>query len=172
MIDIEGALTLYSDIGADYLSFKPFSEHPQMRNKSGFTYSAELIDVIDKTVLAFASTSTAGTVVIYRKRSAEAYHTGMQRFSSCCALPFWGYLSSRGDFYTCSVFLDDERFKVGNIYDESMKTIFLGERRKRSIAFAEHELEICHECRVNCRMARINEFLSFLNSIPDHVNFI
>ncbi len=170
--DMVTALHLYSEIGVDYLSFKPYSEHPQMLNKSGFTYSASLIDAIEKNVEAFVRLNTSMTTIIFRKAATEAYSDGVQRFTSCRALPFWGYLSSRGDFYTCSVYLNDERFKVGNIYAETMKTILFGEKRKQSIAYAERELEIGHECRVNCRMARINEFLEFLNSKPDHINFI
>lgn len=172
LADIEPALRLYSEIGIDYLSFKPYSEHPQMLNKIGFTYSAAMIDSIEKTVQGFVSFGTTKTAIIFRKAATAAYSDGVQRFTSCCALPFWGYLSSKGDFYTCSVFLNDDRFKVGNMYSEAMEEILFGEKRKKSIAFAEQELEIGHECRVNCRMARINEFLAFLNGKPDHVNFI
>jgi cyclic pyranopterin phosphate synthase len=170
LADIEAALKLYSDLGVDYLSFKPYSEHPQMLNKSGFTYSPAMIDAIEETVRAFVG--TAKTSITFRKAATEAYSDGVKRFTSCRALPFWGYLSSKGDFYTCSVYLNDDRFKAGNMYEETMEAILFGENRKNSIAFAEHELEIGHECRVNCRMARINEFLAFLNSKPGHVNFI
>ena len=172
LVDIEASLSLYSGIGVDYLSFKPYSEHPQMLNKSGFTYSVKLIDAIEKTVQTFVDFNRNRTAIIFRKAATEAYSDGIQQFSSCRAIPFWGYLSSKGDFYTCSVYLNDDRFKVGNIYSETMEAIFFGEKRKLSITFAEQELEIGHECRVNCRMARINEFLDFLNSKPDHVNFI
>lgn len=170
--DIEAALNLYSDIGVDYLSFKPYSEHPQMLNKSGFTYSLEMIDVIEKTVNAFLINNKTKTSIIFRKAATKAYSSETQRFNSCCALPFWGYVSSKGDFYTCSVYLNDDRFKVGNIYSETMEAIVFGEMREKSIVFAEHELEIGHECRLNCRMARINEFLNFLDHKPQHINFI
>jgi len=172
LVDIESALQLYSGIGVDYLSFKPYSEHPQMLNKSGFTYSSDMIDAVERSVQQFINGNTTRTAIIFRKAATEAYGSGTQRFSSCCALPFWGYLSSKGDFYTCSIYLNDDRFKVGNIYSETMEAILFGEKRKASISFAEHELEIGHECRVNCRMARINEFLAFLNDQPDHINFI
>lgn len=172
LVDIELALALFSEIGVDYLSFKPYSEHPQMLNKSGFTYSNAMIESINEKIQAFVSARTARTAILFRKAATEAYKDGVQRFKSCCALPFWGYVSSGGGFYTCSVYLDDERFKVGDIYSETMEAIFFGEKRKRSIAYAEQDLEIGYECRVNCRMARINEFLAFLNNQPDHVNFI
>ena len=168
--DIEKALSLYSDIGVDYLSFKPYSEHPQMINKSGFTYSKEMIASIAQQVERFEPSGP--TRIIFRKAATDAYAEGVQQFSHCCALPFWGYISSRGDFYTCSVYLNDDRFRVGNIYQEGMPGIVFGAKRRDSIAFCEKELEIDHECRVNCRMARINEFLEQLNQKPDHINFI
>jgi cyclic pyranopterin phosphate synthase len=170
--DIAAALRLYSDIGVDYLSFKPYSEHPQMHNKSGFTYTADMIDAIEKTIHDFLKTTSSKTSVIFRKAATEAYRAGGHIFTSCRALPFWGYISSKGDFYTCSVYLNDDRFKAGSIYSETTENIFFGERREQSIIFAERGLEISKECRVNCRMARINEFLDFLNSKPNHVNFI
>lgn len=170
LADIEAALSLCSDCGVDYLSLKPYSEHPQMINKSGFTYSDEMISEIEQKVTSFVGNGI--TRIIFRKSATETYSDGVQRFNSCCALPFWGYVSSKGDFYTCSVYLNDDRFKVGNIYSESMESIFFGAKRAESIAFAEHTLKINQECRVNCRMARINEFLAVLNCPPDHINFI
>jgi len=170
--DIEAALSLYSDIGVDYLSFKPYSEHPQMINKSGFTYHPELIESLEKTIGEFVDSNVRGTSIIFRRTATVAYSEGTQRFASCRATPFWGYVSSGGDFYTCSVYLNDERFKVGNIHAETMEEIFFGGKRKNSILYAEHELKVGHECRINCRMARINEFLAFLNCPPDHINFI
>ena len=167
--DIEKAFSLYSDIGVDYLSFKPYSEHPKMLNKSGFTYDPETIDKIDEVVRKHAG--TAKTNIIFRKLATDAYANGIQRFSACCATPFWGHISSSGDFYTCGVHLKDDRFSAGNIYSETMEEIFFGDARKKSIAFAEHELDV-KLCRINCRMARINEFLDFLKRKPGHINFI
>jgi len=168
--DIEKALPLYSSIGVDYLSFKPYSEHPQMLNKSGFTYTKEMIAEIAAQVERFGSSGP--TRIFFRKAATDAYAEGVQHFDHCRALPFWGYISSMGDFYTCSVYLNDDRFRVGNIYRDAMSEIFSGKQRRDSIAFAEHELKIEHECRVNCRMARINEFLQQLNQRPEHINFI
>jgi len=170
LADIENALHLYSEIGVDYLSFKPYSEHPQMINKSGFTYTKKMITAIEKKVNTFSAPGP--TKVIFRKSATEAYTEGVQNFSHCWALPFWGYISSKGDFYTCSVYLNDERFKAGNIYVDPMSTILFGDKRKKSIEYAEHKLRVDCECRVNCRMARINEFAEVLHRKPNHINFI
>lgn len=171
LADLEPAIQLFGAMGVDYLSLKPYSEHPQMLNKSDFTYDAEAIARIDATVEQYRG-AFPKTAIIFRKAATNAYASGSAAFNHCHALPFWGYISSRGDFYTCSVFLNDKRFTVGNIGSETMQEILSGMRRQSSVAYGREELVIGHECRVNCRMARINEFLELLTSQPQHVNFI
>ena len=102
----------------------------------------------------------------------KKYISGKKDFSHCRALPFWGYVSSSGDFYTCSVFIGDPRFRAGNIYRDSVKDILFGKKRRDSIRFGESRLCIDAACRLNCRMARINEFLEGLDQKPNHLNFI
>lgn len=168
--DIADAVQLYDHIGVDYISFKPYSEHPQMLGKTGFSYTVEMLDRIDSVIEACRLSSR--TRLIFRSASAAGYGNGEILFNACRALPFWGYISSGGDFYTCSVFLNDDRFKVGNIYSESMESIFFGEKRRQSVEFGCRGLVVGEECRLNCRMARINEFLDFLDRKPEHINFI
>ncbi|MDD2898954.1 MAG: radical SAM protein [Desulfuromonadaceae bacterium] len=168
--DLAAAISVYNELGVDYISFKPYSEHPQMLNKSGLIYTQEMLDKVES--LIDSSQPGLKTKLIYRKASAESYRTGVKAFSQCSALPFWGYISSKGDFYTCSVYLNDERFCVGNIKDENMKDILFGKRRRNSVTYGMTDLHVGDTCRTNCRMARINEFLEFLNNRPDHLNFI
>lgn len=168
--DIEAAIRLFDSLGVDYLSFKPYSEHPQMLNKSGFSYTAEDSAVIEERVKRLRGDCRSR--IIFRKAATDSYAAGRKAFDHCCALPFWGYISSRGDFYTCSVFLNDERFSVGNIGVETMQEILFGMRRQSSVAYGSEELVVGHECRVNCRMARINEFLAMIKQRPEHSNFI
>jgi len=168
--DLTDAISIYSGIGVDYISFKPYSEHPQMLNKSGLVYTREMLDKVEH--LIESHQSGLKTQLIYRKVAVENYRAGTKGFKNCCALPFWGYISSKGDFYTCSVFLNDDRFNVGNINDETMDAILFGERRRRSVQFGMAELRVGDDCRTNCRMARINEFLEVLHNRPEHVNFI
>jgi cyclic pyranopterin phosphate synthase len=169
--DLELAVQTFGALGVDYVSFKPYSEHPQMLKKNGLKYSAQLITTIDALVQRHRHTFK-NTRVIFRKAATEAYASGAKAFEHCGALPFWGYISSNGDFYTCSVFIHDQRFKIGNIYQDRMDDILFGEQRRISVAFGSKDLEIGHECRVNCRMARINEFLDMLSKRPEHLNFI
>lgn len=168
--DIGNALSLFSSIGVDYLSIKPYSLHPQMLNKKDVSYTAEALK--DIRTMADKVNGKNGMSVIFRDDSAEKYMEKAKGFSHCRALPFWGYISSKGDFYTCSVFIGDDRFKAGNIYEQDMKDIIFGDKRKKSIAYGAKDLIIAKECRLNCRMARANEFLEFLDAKPAHVNFV
>lgn len=167
---IEDALRLFSEIGVDYFSLKPYSLHPQMINKLDITYTNEMLENIED--IAGKYKKSAKMNIIFRKDSMGKYINKNKMFKHCHALPFWGYISSKGDFYTCSVFLNDERFKAGNIYENDMNSILFGEKRQISIRYGEKDLLIKDECRLNCRMARINEFLEFLESKPEHINFI
>jgi MoaA/NifB/PqqE/SkfB family radical SAM enzyme len=168
--DIENALQLFSGIGVDYLSFKPFSLHPLMLQRTDMDYTQEVIDGIDETVEGYRQKSAMN--VIFRKTGLAKYQAREKAFAHCYALPFWGHLSAKGDFHTCGVFLGDERFSAGNIYTEDMRALFFGAARQKSLTYGREKLPISRECRVNCRMARVNEFLEFLENRPDHVNFI
>lgn len=168
--DIENALSLFSKMGVDYISLKPYSQHPQMTKKKETVYTDESIKHIDELVEEYGTKSV--TSIIFRKEALKKYRDKVKLFRHCCALPFWGYISSKGDFYTCSVFIGDDRFNTGNIYDSDMERIFFGNERQRSIEYGKNELLINDECRFNCRMSRINEFLEVLENKPEHINFI
>ena len=170
MDDIENALKLFSELGVDYISLKPYSLHPQMIKKKETIYTDEVISRIDGAVDEYRKKTDMK--IIFRKEALKKYMEKEKMFQHCCALPFWGYISTNGDFYTCSVFIGDERFKTGNIYENDMEHILFGEKRKQSIKYGEEGLVIKDECRLNCRMARINEFLDVIENRPEHVNFI
>jgi radical SAM protein with 4Fe4S-binding SPASM domain len=168
--DIENALRLFSSMDIDYISLKPYSLHPRMRAKRDLIYTEATILYIKGIAERYASGK--GPDIIFRENAFRRYLSRDHKAKHCYALPFWGYISSSGDFYTCSVFLGDDRFKAGNIYKEDMDSILSGEARKRSILFGERELDLASECRVNCRMARVNEFLDFIEDKPEHINFV
>ena len=167
---LKEALNLFSKIGVDYFSLKPYSLHPRMVDKRDIFYTERLAASIRRIVSEFRKKSNMN--VIFRDVSMNKYIAKERDFKHCRALPFWGYISSRGDFYTCSVFIGDNRFKAGNVHTQNMRNILFGKKRKGSICYAAKGLHLDKECRVNCRMARVNEFLEFLDKKPEHVNFI
>ena len=167
---LEEAIRLFSEIGVDYFSLKPYSLHPQMVNKRDMFYTERIAGDIRQLVDRLRKNSKME--IIFRDVSMERYAGKEKKFKHCRALPFWGYVSSKGDFYTCSVFIGDKRFMAGNVHKQDMRSILFGKKRKDSISYAANKLSVGRECRVNCRMARVNEFLEFIDKKPEHINFI
>jgi len=168
--DVSEAINLFSNLGVDYLVFKPYSLHPQMIKKKDILYTEDMVQYLKDTINEYKD--KVKMEIIFRKNAMEKYIQKEKPFNHCYALPFWGYISAKGDFYTCSIFLGDERFRAGNVYENDMEKILLGKEREKSIEFGEKDLYIDDKCRVNCRMARINEFLEFLENKPMHINFV
>jgi len=166
--DLNKALQIFTNIEIDYFTIKPFSCHPQMLQNISITYNQSLLEEVENNVNKFSDKLN----IIFRKRAFIKSMGKQIEYNHCLALPYWGYINSKGDFYTCSVFLGDNRFFAGNLYIETIKEIFFGKKRKNSIMFAQNELDVQKECRINCRMARINEFLNHLQEKPEHINFI
>ena len=167
--DLENLFEIFKSEKLDYIVIKPYSKHPKMIKQKSEDYSREIIQTVGELVEKYQK--MIRPKIIFRSDATDKYAEGKFVYSHCFSLPFWGYINSLGDFYTCSVHLGDDRFKVGNIYNDTFKEIVYGGSRRKSIKFAENELNIA-DCRINCRMARINEFLEKLNNKPNHINFI
>lgn len=164
-----GALAkLAADIGMDYLVIKPYSQHPQSKTT---LYKDIKYSDYDYLVEELAEFNASGFHVVFRSHAMNKWNQAKHNYKSCLAFPFWSYVDASGDIWGCSVFLGDERFFYGNIYQESFQQIWEGPRRRESLAWAQKELDIS-KCRVNCRMDEINNYLWELKNPPEHVNFI
>ncbi|MGE5479656.1 MAG: radical SAM/SPASM domain-containing protein [Chloroflexota bacterium] len=168
--EITRAIDVFSSLGIDYLAFKPYSLNPSMINKRDEIYTRAFIESVSQRIAQLQNSTKMK--IIFRREAMEKYMSGKHFFTSCHALPYWGYVCSNGDFYTCPVFIGDERFRIGNINDTPIRDMILSDKRRRNIEYAEKALKIGEECRLNCRMSRINEFLEFLYDKPEHINFI
>lgn len=167
--EIDLAIKTFSEINADYISFKPFSRSPQMLSDKEENYSEEVL----KKVYELESIGKVGnTIVNVRGKAFETYAQKNVNFSRCHGLNFWGYLKANGDFYTCPIHIGNSKFKTGNLNANTPKEIIFGQQRCNSLKFAKEELDTKLTCRVNCRLARINEFLEEIAIPPKHVNFI
>lgn len=166
--EIAALAKIARDIGMDYLVVKPYSQHllSKTRKYEGVKYkdSLHLADELEKI-------SGGGFRVIFRARAMSKWDTGSRNYSRCLALPFWSYIDAGGGVWGCSVYLGDERFLYGNIYENTFKEIWEGPRRKKSLEWVLSKLNPA-KCRVNCRMDEINRYLWELKHPPEHVNFI
>lgn len=142
------------EAGVDYLVFKPYSQH-----KSSITRQYEGYKPI-------RLPSNGRTIVRH-----EAIATRKHEYEKCHATPnFWAYCMANGDVYSCSAYLLDERFRLGNLNDETFQAIWEGERRKANWELVSQSLDIS-ECRVNCRMDKVNRYLWGFDH-QQHINFI
>ncbi len=159
---------LARDMGLDYLVIKPYSQHPQSRTNqySGIRYSDYAY--LDEPLTAL---NTKDFKVVFRTQTMKKWDEAQRRYERCLALPFWSYIDAGGNVWGCSVFLGDERFLYGNIYEQTFQQIWEGEKRKTSLQWVEKDM-CAKDCRVNCRMDKINAYLWDVRHPSEHVNFI
>lgn len=166
--EVEAFSRVLRDIGLDYLVVKPYSQHPQSHcsqykdiSYAGYEDLAERIQAL----------TTDAFQVVFRLRAMRKWDDKGRSYGQCLALPFWSYLDASGNIWGCSLFLGDERFAYGNIFEQSFEAIWSGERRKASLTWCRQSLDPAG-CRVNCRMDDINRYLWELAHPGSHVNFI
>lgn len=148
--------SLCDDAGVDYLVLKPYSQHKFSLTRQYEGWKPVAMPQSSKR-LVVREESIATTEIPYDK---------------CQATPYaWAYIMATGDVYSCSAYLLDERFKLGNIASQTFQEIWEGERRKENWAFVRNGLNIS-ECRVNCRMDKVNRYLNELTQPGPHVNFV
>ena len=77
-----------------------------------------------------------------------------------------------GRVFSCSAYLLDDKFDVGNIHENSFQDIWEGDKRKKNFEFVKHGLDIS-QCRLNCRMDEANRYIDAIdNQTIEHINFI
>jgi MoaA/NifB/PqqE/SkfB family radical SAM enzyme len=153
------------DIGVDYFSVKPYSQHPLSRNRQDIDYRQylsleeelkELETDSFKTIFRASSMRQAGAAKSYRQ---------------CLGTHFLAFVSANGDIWECNVFAGDPRFLIGNGQEESISELWNGNRRRKVVSFIENELNLA-ECRDLCRMESCNRYLWRLKNPLPHDDFI
>lgn len=167
--EIEALVMLCRDeIGLDYLVIKPYSQHLHSHNDkyASLDYSM-LVDCAQQA----ESMSTDRFKVIFRKQAFDKTGNEGHGHDMCCSIPFfWTHIMANHDVYACSSHLMDERFHLGNLTRQSFSEIWEGEKRRQ--LFEHMKSFDIKQCRVNCRMTFINDYLWALKNPHPHVNFI
>lgn len=161
------ALRCRDEVGVDYLVVKPYSQH-----KKSHTRRYEAMDYAPYLALRqrLEALGTPRFQVVFRARTMENLARG-KAYDACCATPFfWAYVSSAGDLVSCSAFLGDERFRLGNILEQGFAQVWEGEGRRQALE-TMRSLDI-GQCRDNCRMDKVNAYLWRLRHPRPHDDFI
>ncbi len=166
--EVEQLAATCREIGLRYLVVKPYSQH----HKS-ITHAYEEFDYTPYLAMMerLAGFNDKEFSVIFRANTMQKMHRIRRGYERCLALPFWSYVDSDGCVWGCSAFLGDERFRYGNLHEETFAAIWNGEQRRRSLQMVATELDP-EDCRMNCRMDEINLYLWELTHPAAHVNFI
>jgi len=145
-------------IGMDYLVVKPFTDHQYREGnvKKEIKYN-EMFDKLN------VITNSNTFKLIIRDETFKRLEIERE-YNKCNALDFWSYISANGDVYSCSNFLGNKDYSYGNIYNDSFENIW--KNRKQL------DINIRKDCRLVCRMDKINEYLWQLKHPHSHVNFI
>jgi len=158
------------NIGVDYLVIKPHSQYPlSLTSKyNDLHYSQE---ETFKLIEQLENISDKQFKIIVRQHTMRKLSIRNRGYQRCLAVPFfWAYIDSHGDIYTCSAYLTDPRFLLGN-YRTSFKELWESEKRKKMIEFIANDLDVS-KCRINCRMDEANRYLWDMKNPSCHVNFI
>lgn len=159
------------DLGVDYVVIKPYSQHKfsdtQVYKDIDYSEYLHLEEELQKY-------NTDSFSVVFRVNTIRNWLAQNEdRYCKCLATPStWAYWMASGDVYSCSAYLLDERFRLGNINKDTFDKIWSSEERLRNSDFVLDSLDIS-ECRVNCRMDQVNRYLdSIHNDAIPHVNFV
>lgn len=156
------------EAGLAYLVIKPYSQH-----HSSITHEYEAFDYAPYLAMVrrLVLLNDDRFRVIFRENTMKKMQRSRRGYGLCQALPFWSYIDSDGNVWGCSAYLGDERFLYGNINKQTFAEIWNGERRRKSLAFVQRDLDP-EGCRMNCRMDEINFYLWELTHPGAHSNFI
>ncbi len=153
------------DIGFDYFTVKPFSQHPSSKAKLSVDYSEA--DEIGREVRQF---ETDDFKIYFRSKSIE--NLNMEKpYNVCDGLNFMTYIDAEGDVFPCIVFMGQKDFVYGNIYKQKFSEIWESEQANNLRKKFNYEFIRAH-CRKACRLDEINKYLHELKNPGSHVNFI
>lgn len=153
------------NIGVDYFTIKPFSQHPQSRNILQVDYR-EMLE-IEKEI---EKLQTDKYKVYFRAHSMRKLEC-KRSYKHCWALPFMVYLDAKGNLWPCIVYMGREELKYGNINENTFVEIWEGNQRKKIADYFMH-LDLEKNCRELCRLDEMNRYLNELKHPGEHVNFI
>lgn len=158
-----------AEAGIDYLVIKPYTQslYGTSRKYEGLTYQS-MMDL----EVELKQYETETFKVIFRASTMKKLEETEQPYKKCYATPFyWGYIMADGSVYSCSAFLGNENFKLGNINTQTFQEVWESEERKKNLNYVKNDLDISM-CRKNCRMDNVNRYLWDLKNPNAHVNFI
>lgn len=153
------------EIGIDYLTIKPYSQHLHSINSFVIDYDALL--ELEEEIKQY---KTENFQVYFRANAIKNAHHE-KCYSQCLGLPFMTHIDAKGNVWPCVAHIGMDEFCYGNIYEQTFEEIWEGKKRQE-IMQKLNALDINKVCRQACRLEEINKYLNELKYPGEHVNFI
>lgn len=153
------------EIGFDYLTVKPYSQHPQSKVNMQVDYSESR--EIEREL---KSIETEDFHIYFRRNSIENL-SKEKMYDRCYGLEFMTHIDAGGSVYPCVAYIGAEGFCYGNLYRQSFTEIWESERTRRMMKAMSGDL-LKKRCRKACRLDEMNKYLHELKNLNPHVNFI
>lgn len=153
------------EIGIDYLTVKPYSQHLHSENSFYIEYNSML--ELEKELKQYATNDFS---VHFRANAMQKVHRE-KCYRQCYGLPFMTHIDARGNVWPCVAHIGTEDFCFGNIYEQTFEKIWEGTKRQQVVQ-KMNALDINKVCREACRLDEINQYLNELMNPGRHVNFI
>lgn len=153
------------EIGVDYFTIKPYSQHLHSQNHLDVDYQ-KLLE-LEKELKSIATNEYN---VIFRTKTMQKMHQ-KKSYDKCYGLPFMTHIDAKGNVWPCVAHIGEEKFCYGNINECDFVEIWEGNKRKKALEVLEKE-NIHLICRDACRLDEINSYLFQLKNPMSHVNFI
>ncbi|MBD5516686.1 MAG: radical SAM protein [Lachnospiraceae bacterium] len=153
------------EIGVDYLTIKPYSQHLHSKNKFEIDY--EVMLNLEKQLKEYVTDDFA----IYFRASAMKKMHHEKCYKRCYGLPFMTHIDAKGNVWPCVAHIGSEELCYGNINERPFEQIWESSRRQE-INERLSGMDINKVCREACRLDEINKYLHELKHPGEHVNFI
>lgn len=156
---------ILKEIGVDYLSIKPYSQHLHSKNRFEINYE-KMLD-LEKQAREYATESFA----VYFRSSAMKKMHHEKCYRQCYGLPFMTHIDAGGNVWPCVAHIGEEELCYGNINEQTFEQIWESSRRQEVNKILS-KMDINKVCREACRLDEINKYLDELIHPGLHVNFI
>ncbi|MCR4740309.1 MAG: radical SAM protein [Lachnospiraceae bacterium] len=153
------------EIGVDYLTVKPYSQHLHSDN-SFFVDYEKMLELESR-----LNTYSDDDFKVYFRAGAMKKMHHKKCYDRCLGLPFMTHIDSQGNVWPCVAHIGVDAYKFGNIYENTFEEIWEGEQRKK-VTDTLYSLDVNQVCREACRLDEINKYLYELKNPGRHVNFI
>jgi radical SAM protein with 4Fe4S-binding SPASM domain len=153
------------EIGVDYFTIKPYSQHLHSQNKMSIDYGQML-----ELEAELKQYETEDFSVYFRANAMNKMHK-KKDYKECYGMPFMTHIDARGNVWPCVAHIGNPAYCFGNIYENPIEEIWEGEQRRQVMEKLKKQ-DINKVCREACRLDEINKYLNELKNPGEHVNFI